>query len=133
MAFEAQINNTGSYSWTPDTTIGNGQYTVEITDITSPSDGNYSPLFTVSGGSGKQGALPPQNTSPVVSVDTATVKLVSATSASAKVTGASATTTGGSGAAKTAGTAGGAAPTGGASLHGIPVAAVLGGALLALA
>jgi hypothetical protein len=133
LPFSAQINNSGSYSWSVPSTIGNGQYTLEITDIAAPSDGNYSPLFTVSGGAGKQGALPPEHTSNVVSVNTATIKPLSTGSSGASSTGSSAATTTGSGSSKATATGGSAAPTSGAGLRAVPVAALFGGVLLALA
>jgi len=49
------IANTGSFFWVVPGNIGNGQWSIGITDGNS-NDDNYSPFFIVSGGSGKQGA-----------------------------------------------------------------------------
>jgi len=48
------IANTGSFFWVVPDNIGNGQWSIGITDGNS-NDDNYSPFFTINGGSGKQG------------------------------------------------------------------------------
>jgi len=50
----AAIANTGSFFWVVPDNIGNGQWSIGITDGNS-NDDNYSPFFTINGGSGKQG------------------------------------------------------------------------------
>jgi len=49
------IANTGSFFWTIPANIGNGQWSIAITDGTD-ADANYSPMFTINGGSGTQGS-----------------------------------------------------------------------------
>jgi hypothetical protein len=49
------IANTGSFFWQIPGNIGNGQWSIGITDGNT-SDDNYSPFFIINGGSGKQGA-----------------------------------------------------------------------------
>jgi hypothetical protein len=49
------IANTGSFFWTIPANIGNGQWSIAITDGTD-ADANYSPMFSISGGTGTQGS-----------------------------------------------------------------------------
>jgi len=49
------IPNSGSFFWVIPNNIGDGQWSIGITDGTTADD-NYSPFFEISGGSGKQGA-----------------------------------------------------------------------------
>jgi len=49
------ILNTGSFFWTIPANIGNGQWSIAITDGTD-TDANYSPMFSISGGTGTQGS-----------------------------------------------------------------------------
>jgi hypothetical protein len=51
----AAIANTGSFFWVIPGNIGNGQWSIGITDGNT-SDDNYSPFFIISGGTGQQGA-----------------------------------------------------------------------------
>jgi len=49
------VPNTGSFFWQIPANIGNGQWSIGITDGNTADD-NYSPFFQINGGSGKQGA-----------------------------------------------------------------------------
>jgi len=49
------IANTGSFFWVIPGNIGNGQWSIGITDGNTGDD-NYSPFFIISGGTGQQGA-----------------------------------------------------------------------------
>jgi hypothetical protein len=51
----AAIANSGSFFWVVPDNIGNGQWSIGITDGVDADD-NYSPFFIIAGGSGKQGA-----------------------------------------------------------------------------
>ena len=50
----AAIANTGSFFWQIPANIGNGQWSIGITDGNTGDD-NYSPFFFINGGTGKQG------------------------------------------------------------------------------
>lgn len=111
------VDNTGSYTYNVPSDIVNGMWTIEIRDGADPPHFNYSPLFTVTGGTGKSSELTTPKATP--------------TPGSPKNTDSSATTTAASGSsasASAAGSASGAAATGAASRMGVNgvVAAGLG-------
>jgi hypothetical protein len=49
------VANTGSFFWTIPNDIGNGNWTIAITDG-NDADANYSPIFSITGGTGSQGS-----------------------------------------------------------------------------
>src|SRR5580698_3790178 len=55
VALPDSIANTGSFFWTIPENIGDGQWSIAITDGTD-ADANYSPMFTITGGTGNQGS-----------------------------------------------------------------------------
>jgi len=49
------IANTGSFFWVIPANIGNGNWSIAITDG-NDADANYSPMFSIAGGTGTQGS-----------------------------------------------------------------------------
>jgi len=50
------VANTGSFFWVIPSNIGNGQWSIAITDG-KDEDANYSPMFAITGGTGTQGSF----------------------------------------------------------------------------
>jgi len=132
--------NTGSYEWRVPSTIGNGVWSIEIKDASGKGESNYSPMFQVSGGTGKQGEVGSTSKAPssTTASPTSTKGTTSTTATSAstsKSSSAKPSTSSSSKSASSTSSAKSSAPSSGAnSLQGGPLAAMLGvGAMIAMA
>jgi hypothetical protein len=60
----SNIENKGTYTWTPDASLPSGaDYTIEITSSANPTSPNYSPRFAVTGGGAASSGVPTSGSS----------------------------------------------------------------------
>ncbi|KAF2665140.1 hypothetical protein BT63DRAFT_85878 [Microthyrium microscopicum] len=123
------VPNSGTFTWNVPSDIGSGTWSIAIT---GGSDTNYSPFFTVTGGTGTQGAYGKTSTTTTVSsTSTTSSGTTTSKSSSASTTDASSTSskssTGTASPASTTSSKSSSVPSSGASLQmGGNVAAAIG-------